>query len=180
MIRSGRFIFFAVAALNAASVAGAQPMETPPSPENCTAPADLPPSLAGWTTPSPLKAASGEEDLAESMLVLGEAADLTLHPTPEVKYLIRPEQPGGSVSYGGIAGFTVEEPGAYRVGLETAAWIDVVRGGVAATSVAHGHGPDCSGIRKMLSFELEPGSYVLQVAGNGKPRVRILVAAAEQ
>ena len=180
MIRSGRLIFFAIAALNAPSVAGAQPMEMPPSPAKCTAPAELPESLAGWTAPSPLKAASSEEDLAQSTLVLDEAADLTLHPTPEVKYLIRPEQPGGSVSYGGIVSFTVEKPGTYRVALATAAWIDILRDGLAATSVAHGHGPDCSGIRKMVDFDLEPGPNVLQIAGNGKPSLRVLVSAVEQ
>jgi hypothetical protein len=45
------------------------------------------------------------------------------------------------------------------------------------TSIAHGHGPDCSGIRKMVDFRLEAGSYVLQIVGNGAPTVRVLVAS---
>jgi hypothetical protein len=179
MIRSGKFIFFAIAALTAPALAGAEPMKKPPARAECAAPAELPPALAGWTAPSPLKAASSEADLAQGNLTVGRAADLALLPTPEVHYLLRPEQPGGSVSYGGIVGFTVEQAGTYRVALETAAWIDVVRDGEAATSVAHGHGPDCSGIRKMVDFALEPGSYVLQIAGNGEPAMRVLVTSAE-
>ena len=179
MIRRSRFIFFAFAALTAPSLAGAQPMGMPRSPAECTAPAELSPSLAGWTTPSPLKAASNEEDLADSTLALGQSVDLTLLPTPDVQYPKRPEQPGGSVSYGGVVGFTVEKPGTYRVALQTAAWIDVVHDGAAATSVAHGHGPDCSGIHKMVDFALEPGSYVLQIAGNGEPVMRVLVTTAK-
>ncbi|MEZ5734231.1 MAG: hypothetical protein R3E09_00270 [Novosphingobium sp.] len=158
----------------------AQPMGAPTSQEDCAAAAPLPPALAGWAEPSPLKAASDEQGLAQSNVVPGRAVELTLVPTPEVRYLIRPEQPGGSVSYGGLVRFVVDEAATYRVALETAAWIDVVRDGVAAASVAHGHGPDCSGIRKMVDFALEPGSYVLQIAANGVPSVRVLVTRAEQ
>ena len=46
----------------------------------------------------------------------------------------------------------------------------------AAVSVAHGRGPACSGIRKMVDFALEPGLYVLQIAGNGGPSLPVMIA----
>jgi hypothetical protein len=58
----------------------------------------------------------------------GRAARLTLLQTPEVRYPLRPEKPGGSVSYGGLIQIDVPEAGAYRLALDSAAWIDLVRG----------------------------------------------------
>jgi hypothetical protein len=100
---------------------------------------------------------------------------MALLPTPRVAYPLRPEKPGGSVSYGGLARFTVDKAGTWRVALSTPAWVDVVKDGKASTSIAHGHGPDCSGIRKMVDYALEPGEYVLQVAANGSDKVTLLV-----
>jgi hypothetical protein len=63
--------------------------------------------------------------------------------------------------------FKVERAGTYRIALASAAWIDVLRGKTAVESSSHGHGPDCSGIRKMVDFPLQPGRYVIQIAANG-------------
>jgi len=101
---------------------------------------------------------------------------VTLLQTPQVKYPLRPEKPGGSVSYGGLIGIAIEEAATYRVGLSSGAWIDVVRDGTTVTSVKHGHGPDCTGIRKMVDFPLEPGHYTLQIAANGAPRISMILA----
>ena len=60
--------------------------------------------------------------------------------------------------------------------LGSGAWVDIVKDGKAIESVAHGHGPDCSGIRKMVDFPLEPGNYVLEIAANGQSQLPLLVA----
>ena len=78
-------------------------------------------------------------------------------------------------SHGGLVGFSVTEAGTYRVALGSGAWIDVVRGGKAAASTAHGHGPACSGVRKTVDFPLTPGRYILQIAGNGTPSIAVMV-----
>jgi hypothetical protein len=135
----------------------------------------LPPGLSGWTDHSAFKAASESAGLGAAVLPIGKAVDLALLPTPSVRYALPPEKPGASVSNGGLVGFAVDRPGTYRVALGSAAWIDVVRDGAAAASIAHGHGPACSGIRKMVEFALEPGSYVLQIAGSESPNVRLLI-----
>lgn len=102
---------------------------------------------------------------------------LKLLPTPKIAYPLRPEKPGGSVSFGGLASFTVAEEGMWRVALSSGAWIDVVKDGVAWPSVAHGRGPDCSGIRKMVDYRLAPGTYMLQVSANGTDASTLLVAS---
>ncbi|MEI9850152.1 MAG: hypothetical protein WDN24_03910 [Sphingomonas sp.] len=93
--------------------------------------APLPAELAGWATKQPLAAAIAPGSLDTASLAIGSAADVTLSPTPSVSYALRPERPGGSVSHGGMVGFTIETAGTYRVALGSGAWIDVVRDGQA-------------------------------------------------
>ena len=68
------------------------------------------------------------------------------------------------------------EAARYRIALGAGAWIDVVEDGRAVTSVAHAHGPACSGIHKTVDFDLAPGKYVLQVAGSDAPVATVMVA----
>ncbi len=137
-------------------------------------PAPLPAGLERWSGQTPVRA--GASAAPATPLSVGEAVVATLLPTPRVAYAMRPEKPGGSVSSGGLFAFAVPAAGRYRVALGSAAWIDVLSGTVPATSVAHGHGPDCSGIRKMVDFDLQPGRYLLQVAGNGSATLPLMVA----
>ncbi len=161
--------------LSLALAAAAAPVPTTQAACSAT-PVALPAELAPWTAAGPLAAAASVEALGAARLTVGEARDLALGQTGQVQYALRPERPGGSVSHGGMAQFTVARAGIYRVALGNAAWLDVVADGKSLASVAHGHGPDCSGIRKMVDFQLAPGDYVLQVAGSGTPEVRVLVA----
>jgi hypothetical protein len=136
----------------------------------------LPPELAAWSSRRPVAAAGNASELSAAALGPGIAVDATLRSTSEIRYVRQPEKPGGSVSYGGLFRFTVEQAGTYRVALGSGAWIDVLKGGKTVTSTAHGHGPDCSGIRKMVDFPLEPGRYTLQIAANGAPTLPLLIA----
>lgn len=172
MLMSLLSIVLALAAAEPApSMAAAAPATCPATP------VALPTELASWPSPKPLAAATTAAGLGAAMLTLGQAVDLSLRPTPDVSYALRPERPGGSVSHGGMAQIRVEKAGTYRVAISSAAWLDVLGDSKSLTSIAHGHGPDCSGIRKMVDFRLEAGSYVLQIVGNGAPTVRVLVAS---
>ncbi|EZP74432.1 hypothetical protein BV96_00522 [Sphingomonas paucimobilis] len=141
----------------------------------CAAGAELPAPLASWRSPTPLRAAADTKAAARTTLTPGQAVTLTLRQTPKVSYAVRPAKPGGGVSYGGLASFTVAQSGTWRVALGSGAWVDVVIDGKAAESVAHGHGPNCSGIRKMVDYSLHPGRYTLQIAANGEERLTLLV-----
>ncbi|MEW5684193.1 MAG: homogentisate 1,2-dioxygenase [Pseudomonadota bacterium] len=142
---------------------------------NCPADAaPLPAELSAWKTPAPLTA--GASPTAAAGLKIGQTAAATLQKTPEVTYALRPEKPGGSVSYGGVFAVDVAKAATYTVALSTGAWIDVVRDGKSLSSVAHGRGPACTGVRKMVAFPLEPGRYLIQIAANGEPGLGIMVA----
>lgn len=145
-----------------------------PAEPACTAAVAPGGELAPWTSPQPL--AAGGDARRLPALAVGQAAEVTLLPTLDVRYPLRPAKPGGSVSYGGLIGVDVPQNGTYRVALGTAAWIDLVRNGAAVASVAHGHGPDCTGVRKMVDFPLSAGRYVLQIGANGTPKITVLVA----
>jgi hypothetical protein len=145
------------------------------APAHCTAPAILPEAMASWAHPSTLKGGASAHNAKAAAIVPGQAVVMALHPTPRIAYAVRPAKPGGSVSYGGMASFTVQQAGTWRVALGTGAWIDVIKGKKAIASTAHGHGPDCSGIRKMVDYSLQPGRYILQIAANGDDTLSVLV-----
>ncbi|MFT3967507.1 MAG: homogentisate 1,2-dioxygenase [Sphingobium sp.] len=151
--------------------------------EHAAAPVDCalariapPPELAGWNGRAPAPAARDAKGLKTAVLTVGRAVDARLARTADVRYVLRPEKPGGSVSYGGLFAFDVKEAGIYRVALGSGAWIDLLRDGKAIQSTNHGHGPDCTGIRKMVDFPLAPGRHVLQLAANGAETLPVMIA----
>lgn len=142
----------------------------------CTVLAAIPADLAGWgASHRPLKAAAKAGRVGKAVMMQGTAVEVTLMPTPKVTYPIEPGKPGGSVSYGGLLAFDVAQAGRYRVAQSGRSWVDVIVDGKAATSVAHGHGPDCSGIAKMVEYDLPAGRHLLQIAANGEPALTVMV-----
>ena len=82
------------------------------------------------------------------------------------------------MSYSGLFSFTVETADDYMVALGSAAWTDVLEDGKALEPSKFGHGPECTTIRKMVTFAMKPGLHVLQVAGNGADTLKVMVAKA--
>ncbi len=72
----------------------------------------------------------------------------------------------------------IAEAGKYGVAADGKVWIDLVADGKPLTSVGHGHGPDCSGIRKVVWFDLAAGEYRLALTKAVGDRVRLLVVKA--
>lgn len=175
-MRDRSIILGCAALLLMAGSASAQTMEHE-APVDCSlVRVALPPELAGWSERAVVPVAKDAKGVKKAVLSVGKAVDARLLRTSDVRYGLRPEKPGGSVSYGGLFGFAVKEAGTYRVALGSGAWIDVVKDGKAVASTNHGHGPDCSGVRKMVDFPLEPGRYVLQLAANGAETLPVMVA----
>jgi len=134
----------------------------------CTSPGSLPDDMTSWRTPVVRNAAASAADLGKAALPWGQAVKVRLLQTPAVTYPMRPAKPGGSVSYGGLLQLTVKDHGSYRVALDSPAWIDLVSASNAPVdSFGHGHGPACTGVRKMVDFVLEPGVYTLEVSATG-------------
>jgi hypothetical protein len=158
----------------APGVAFAQPAPAQPT---CQAMDEaLPPEFAAWRTKAEVVSATSAMGLAAATLRPGQAAQVALHGTREVAYPAQPAKPGGSVAHGGLVRVLVDKAGTYRVALSSGAWIDMVRDGTLVVSTAHGHGPACSTIRKMVEYPLEPGAYVLQISANADPALAVLVA----
>lgn len=143
----------------------------------CTAPVGVPADLAGWSAAHrPVKAAIKASAASRALLEQGVAADTALVPTPKVAYAIEPGKPGGSLSFGGLFAFDIVTAGRYRVAQSGRSWVDVIVDGKAIPSVAHGHGPDCSGIAKMVEYDLPAGRHLLQIAANGEQALTVMVA----
>ncbi|MBC2669142.1 hypothetical protein ACFOON_09225 [Novosphingobium piscinae] len=140
-----------------AATAAPAPTTTPaPAAAACPAvPAPLPADLAAWRA-APTRAGS---------LRLGQPATMALTAMAE------PE-----AGYGGNRPLIVPQTGTYRVLLSDAAWIDVLAAGVTLQSSGHTHGPACSGIRKIVSFQLPAGRYTVRLRKSPVAQVRILVA----
>jgi hypothetical protein len=152
----------------------------------CAAVVGPPPELAGWSSKTPITASAFAEQrvavrapvkarLLPITLPLGEAFTATLRPSGSVFPPVRPSKLAAEGSSSGIFTFTAPEAGRYRVALGVGAWVDVVAEGQAVTSVTHGHGPACTGIRKMVDFDLKAGRHLLQVVGSPTPKVDIMV-----
>ena len=134
-------------------------------------PAALPPELAGW---SPQTAVTATAD-GDAALPVGHGVTATLRPASEVTLAAPVAKPPAPRTASGVFAFTAPSAGRYRVALGGPAWVDVVRDGKAATSVAHGHGPACSVVRKMVDYDLRPGAYRLQVVGSATPALSLMV-----
>ncbi len=135
----------------------------------------LPVGLGEWNGKAALGTTSSPEHAVHAALALGKGYEARLAKKAEVTFVLQPEKPGGSVSYSGLFAFTVETAGEYTVALGAAAWIDVLEDGKAMEPSTFGHGPECTTIRKMVTFALKPGVHVLQVAGNGSEALRAMV-----
>jgi hypothetical protein len=150
-----------------------------PAPPACPAtPRPVPAAYDGWGGNVAIEAARGVEGLAGAPLTPGQGADVRLHPDGQVTYITLPKGAGEAASYGGLARVTIARAGTYRVALGGFVWVDLVRDGKPAATVKFGHGPECTPIRKIVDFELRPGTYTLEVSGSKEPSVRLMILPA--
>ena len=149
-----------------------------PAPEpSCAAvrPA-LPIGFESWSTRVALDAGAATRNAP--VIAVGRAAELRLVPLDRLAPATPPSRDLNSGSNAGMALFQVMRPGTYRIALGAPAWIEVVRGGRALPSAAQGHGPACSGIRKIVDYRLASGRYVLQLTGAATNSLPVLIAPA--
>ncbi|WP_267395196.1 homogentisate 1,2-dioxygenase [Sphingomonas sp. GC_Shp_1] len=133
-----------------------------------------PAALRGWTAMTPIQA--GERVGLAPVLTIGRSVRATLRDEAGVKLAAPSTRSGEAPGTAGLFQFAVARAGRYRIALGEGVWIDVVSAGKPLASVAHSHGPDCSGIRKMVDFDLKPGRYVLQVTGSKTASLPLMVA----
>ncbi len=166
-----------IAALLALSLAGCATATPPTPPVDCRlALVALPAEFAAWTAPRAMTSATAAAGLGAASLRIGEAAELTLHPDGQVTYVTLPKGAGEAASFGGLAKFTVTRAGRYSVAMSRAAWVDVSREGLPTEAAEFGPGPACTPLRKIVSFDLQTGDYVLELSGNATADIHVMIA----
>lgn len=147
-----------------------------PAAPSCPAAPVLPPELAGWA-----RDASGRtiyaygDDLGADWSPLGAARTaLSLHKFESLRYGVAPERKPDVHKFGGMVPVDVKKAGRLIVALDAGAWIDLVQNGATLKSVTHGHGPACSGIRKMIEYDVTPGRYQLQIVNAPAASIRAM------
>jgi hypothetical protein len=131
---------------------------------------------AGWGGNETLTSATASAEFGAARLNLSQAASVTLHPVSEVRFAAPPAKRGDASSYGGMLELDAREAGTYQVSLSAGAWIDMLKDGMEISSTAHAHDAGCSDLRKIVSFPLTPGRYVIQLSGNKDATIRVLVS----
>lgn len=130
--------------------------------------ASLPADLSAW---------SSADTSDASAIMIGQPLRVGLQGNPAF------HRPPARAPQAGRTGVTlplhIETAGSYSVAIDGPAWIDVVgqAGAFAATS-AHGHGPECSSIRKQVTFNLIAGDYIVQISNATTPTMRLMVTPA--
>jgi hypothetical protein len=157
----------------AALLLAAAPM--PAADPACASPAPLAEPWTSWNQSGQVKA--GALVAGAPALILGKPVAASLTPTAYVQFAVAPAK-GAKEGNGGL--FTLSLKHAARIGiaLDGPGWIDVLTGQTAQASVDHGHGPPCSGIRKIVWFDLAVGRHIVQLAGAKASTVRIMAADA--
>lgn len=130
----------------------------------------LPGELAGWGVQTPVSA--GTKAGEGAAIEIGRSAMISLH---SAKHLDFSAPKGAADANGGTLAIAVAKGGTYRVALGGEAWVDLVQDGKPVAAKAHGHGPRCSGIRKLVDFALEPGNYTIQLSGSTQDSVAMMV-----
>lgn len=142
----------------------------------CPANPVLPPDLVDWARGSSGKTiyAYGDARAADWVPLGAARTGLLLHKYESLKYWVAPDRTPDDHKFGGMIPVEVKRAGRLVVALDAGAWIDLVREGVKVKSVVHGHGPECSGIRKMVEFDVKPGRYLLQIVNAPAVSIRAM------
>jgi hypothetical protein len=139
---------------------------------------DAPPPPEPWTSwMQSGNAIAGGEAASAPRLILGKPLAATLRPTTQVQFAATPGK-SDAKSYGGLLTLALKEPARIGIGLSGPAWVDIVTGSAPQPSADHDHGPECSGIRKIVWFDLQPGLHIIQIADAPGREIRIMAADA--
>jgi len=148
---------------------------TPATEPVCSAPAPLAEPWTSWTQSGRAKA--GAQVRGAPALILGKPVVAELTPVAYVQFAMAPGK-RAKEGHGGLFILPLKQAARIGIALDGPAWIDVVTGEVAVASVEHGHGPACSGIRKIVWFDLPAGRHIVQIAGSKAASVRMMAADA--
>ncbi len=172
MRTANKIVLFSGWLLWAAAAQAAPPAEAQPA---CAIPdngAEIAKAFSS-AKPASVKSAAAESNLPA--LVLGQAAELELLPQEKISLAAPPSKKPESAVSAGLFGFEVTAPGEYAVVAGVGVWLDVIKDKKSLTSTHHARFPDCSGVHKVVYFDLAPGKYVLQLDNSPAARVKVAI-----
>ncbi len=129
-----------------------------------------------WTQSGQAKA--GAQAQGAPVLILGKPITATLIPVDYIHFATPPGK-GGKDGHGGLFALSLRQAARVGIALDSPAWIDVVTGAMPVPFVDHGHGPDCSSLRKIVWFDLSAGRHLVQIAGSKSAEIRVMAADAK-
>lgn len=75
---------------------------------------------------------------------------------------------------------TIRKAGNFGVAVDQQAWVDLYRGrGKALAMASESRGPACSTIRKIVRYNLTPGTYRVTVTNMTAPRARVMLVRTD-
>ena len=151
------------------------PMAAGAAPDPCTSPARLEEPWTSW--PQSGAANAGGTVSTAPRLILGKPVAVSLRPIAQVQFAAQPGKTAVK-SFGGLFRLAIKDAARVGIALSDGAWVDMVSGRTALRAADHGHGPACSGIRKIVWFDLAPGLHTIQIAGAASSAIRIMAADA--
>ena len=157
-------------------LAGLLLVAAPVAAAECPTPAPLAEPWTSWTQSG--QASAGAQAHGAPALILGKPVVATLIPTAHVQFTVPPGK-GAKEGHGGLFTLSLKQPARVGIALDGPAWVDVATGTTAVPSVEHGHGPACSGIRKIVWFDLPAGRHLVQIAGSKAETIRVMAADAK-
>jgi len=102
--------------------------------------------------------------------------DLALAPNEQVQ-LPAPNKRahGAGTGSAGLVRLQVTEAGSYRISVGSQMWVDLASGSmrIGSSDFAGQHG--CDAPHKIVRYDLQPGSFVLQLSGGSGDHVRVAV-----
>lgn len=128
------------------------------------------PEPTGWAVPS--RHVAGKNTRLRFALEPNSSAQLELHVQRSVQLATKEGKPGWMNRFAGLAAVDVTESGKLDVLLSQRAYVDLVRDGRTLQSTEHRRA-NCRGIYKVVTFDVEPGRYVVQLTGSQARSIRM-------
>ena len=107
---------------------------------------------------------------------IGHEATLALKPAKQVDFKPALARAAKQGTFGGFFPLDVAKAGHYRIALSAGAWLDLVQKSERLKLGGHGHAPACSGIAKIVEYDLRPGRYWLQLSGAKAATIGVMVS----
>ena len=128
------------------------------------------PEPTGWAVPTRHVAAKNAR--LRFALEPDSSAQLELHVQRSVQLATKEGKSGWMNRFAGLAAVDVTKAGKLDVLLSQRAYVDLVRDGRTMQSTEHRRAK-CSGIHKVVTFDVEPGRYVVQLTDSQARSIRL-------